>query len=237
MYDAPYPDTDALGPGRHVIDGGIHLFDREGESIRDLGAVPQSLVHVEADGSFRPVGFVPRVSWSVRGERLFVGWPLDHFDLTSIDLTTGARTLVRFPIALHPAPEDLRTTIIDGQIESARAQGVPESSIAMARQRIEGEQVVDTLAGYVLHLTSPDGHHWFWRHPDLREMSPSDYMGAWGESGGDWVIAAPDGRWLGTIELPDDLEVRWVGDDHVIGIRRDEFDLPWIERHPLIKPR
>lgn len=51
-----------------------------------------------------------------------------------------------------------------------------------------------------------------------------------------WVVIAPDGRYLGEVAMPADFRVHEIGDDWVLGIGRDELDIPYVRQYALIKP-
>ena len=45
----------------------------------------------------------------------------------------------------------------------------------------------------------------------------------------------PDGRWLGTVEMPAGPRVREIGDDYVLGTATDELDVEHVRLHRLVK--
>lgn len=48
-----------------------------------------------------------------------------------------------------------------------------------------------------------------------------------------WTVFGPDGRLLGAVEMPPSLHVLEIGDDHVLGIWRDELDVEYLRLHAL----
>jgi len=48
-----------------------------------------------------------------------------------------------------------------------------------------------------------------------------------------WLIFDAAGRALGSVVTPGGLEVRWIGRDTLLGIRRDEYDVEYVYRHTL----
>jgi hypothetical protein len=48
-----------------------------------------------------------------------------------------------------------------------------------------------------------------------------------------WDVLAPDGRWLTSVEMPANFEVRQIGRDFIAGILRDAFDLESLVVYPL----
>lgn len=51
-----------------------------------------------------------------------------------------------------------------------------------------------------------------------------------------WQVFEPSGRWLGTLTLPPDLRVLEIGEDYLLGVRRDEFDVETVVEFPLERP-
>lgn len=51
-----------------------------------------------------------------------------------------------------------------------------------------------------------------------------------------WDVFDPEGRWLGEVEMPEGLQVRDIGDDYVLGIWRDEFEVERVRLYRLRKP-
>lgn len=49
-----------------------------------------------------------------------------------------------------------------------------------------------------------------------------------------WTVFTPQGAVMGRVEVPAGLEVRDIGADYVLGIMRDELDVPYVLRYPLV---
>jgi 6-bladed beta-propeller len=52
----------------------------------------------------------------------------------------------------------------------------------------------------------------------------------------DWLVFEPTGELRGTVRTPADFNLRAVGGDHIVGFVLDEFDVPYVRRHPLSVP-
>ena len=50
-----------------------------------------------------------------------------------------------------------------------------------------------------------------------------------------WDVFEPDGRWLGTVVLPDRLDPTEIGEDYVLGIVRDELGVERVRLHRIVK--
>ncbi len=50
----------------------------------------------------------------------------------------------------------------------------------------------------------------------------------------DWMVFSPDGHLLGRVEVPTGLQIHEIGDDYLLGVQRDEFDVPYVLRFQLV---
>jgi hypothetical protein len=48
-----------------------------------------------------------------------------------------------------------------------------------------------------------------------------------------WQVLDPDGRWLEAVETPAGLRVTAIGDDYVVGVHRDDFEVEYVRVHDL----
>jgi hypothetical protein len=51
-----------------------------------------------------------------------------------------------------------------------------------------------------------------------------------------WTVFDPEGRALGFVETPAELEIYEVGEDYILGRTRDELDVEYIQVWPLDRP-
>jgi hypothetical protein len=61
------------------------------------------------------------------------------------------------------------------------------------------------------------------------------YVGSILALSGHYDVIDPGGRYRGTIELPPDLAIHEVGEDYVLGVRRDQFQVERIELYTLAR--
>lgn len=48
-----------------------------------------------------------------------------------------------------------------------------------------------------------------------------------------WMVFAPNGEGLGSVDMPPDLDVRQIGRGFVLGVWEDEFGVEYVRRHAL----
>lgn len=63
--------------------------------------------------------------------------------------------------------------------------------------------------------------------------SPRPHPKPPGTTGRAWIVFDPEGRLLATVELPEDLVVRQIGRDWVLGTWRDALDVEHVRVHGL----
>jgi hypothetical protein len=52
-----------------------------------------------------------------------------------------------------------------------------------------------------------------------------------------WTVFAPDGEWLGEVEMPMGFEVLEIGDDRALGVWRDALDVEYLRVYAIEKPK
>ena len=82
----------------------------------------------------------------------------------------------------------------------------------------------ETFPPYDAFFTDPRQHLWIRRYRRAGHDDPHAF----------WVLDA-GGRWLGTVLMPPDLSVLEIGDDYVVGVRKDELDIEYIQVHRLYR--
>ena len=58
------------------------------------------------------------------------------------------------------------------------------------------------------------------------------------QEGSTWDVFNPEGRWLGTVELPEELSgmtIHQIDDEMIVGVLFDELDVPYVSLFPLMK--
>lgn len=51
-----------------------------------------------------------------------------------------------------------------------------------------------------------------------------------------WDVLDPEGAWLGTVELPENVDVFEIGSDYLLGRHRDELGVERLVVYDLVKP-
>jgi hypothetical protein len=51
-----------------------------------------------------------------------------------------------------------------------------------------------------------------------------------------WTVFAPDGKWLGEVDLPMGFEVLQIGADRILGVWTDALDVEYLRVYAIDKP-
>jgi len=54
-------------------------------------------------------------------------------------------------------------------------------------------------------------------------------------SGGlDWLVFTPSGELRGTVHTPPDMQLFEIRSEFILGVYRDDLDVPYVRRYPLV---
>lgn len=81
------------------------------------------------------------------------------------------------------------------------------------------------------------------RTPAFRDLRTSEGNDLWistydpdQDNSTTWLVFTGEGELRGRVLTPPGFSVRWIGASELIGVVRDEFDVPFIVRYPLLAP-
>lgn len=105
---------------------------------------------------------------------------------------------------------------------AAFLNAVPDENSRRRRARVLAEAPFrDELPAYAELRTDAAGNLWARSH-----ARPGSRMAS-------WSVFDPQGRWLCDAALPADLTVTEIGTDYVLGIWKDELDIPFVHLHRM----
>ena len=108
--------------------------------------------------------------------------------------------------------------------EIERRAGSGESEFAVRRRREYREAPVgEYLPAFYWLRTDALDHLWVWEYEAPGEDLPGRL----------WTIFDPDGRVLGYFETPEGMGVSEIGEDYILGVTRDEMDVPTVHMWSL----
>lgn len=184
-----------------------HVFlDPQGRTLGVFGDLPDRSRMGEND-----VPFDWRIVVATRGEDILIG---DNrtFEYMVVGRDGGVRGIVRrafAPVAV--TPEDVEAWVTLGEYTLN-----DDSSPAMRRfveERRAARRAVppaDTFPAYEYLMSDDTGY--VWAYEAHRPSDPRRH----------WSVFDPEGRWLGTVRLPDRFWPQQIGPDWILGTQPDE---------------
>ncbi len=87
----------------------------------------------------------------------------------------------------------------------------------------------ETMPAFGRFLVATSGHLWVEDY-----VGPPDAIGSW-DSVGTWSVFAPDGVFLGQVQIPVGVSLLAVNESHVLGRWKDDLDVEFIGLYELLK--
>jgi hypothetical protein len=114
----------------------------------------------------------------------------------------------------------LDETVTQEEIDATRASRITPETRPETRAVVEVLPAPELRPPYSdLHLDS-EGFVWLSRYRNTR-LEPDDPTL--------WYVFDPDGSWLGSIMTPPRFTVFEIGEDYLLGVRRDELDVEHVQ--------
>ena len=108
-----------------------------------------------------------------------------------------------------------------------------EGDRARYRRYLAEAPVAGQFPHYVALLWDELGYLWVRRYDWVRD---NNWTGRrWNTGPGEWWVFDPDGRWLGSVHVPDELDPAQIGPDYILSIHRDELDVERVRLYKLMR--
>ena len=214
VLDTPPPaeiaDGDVVRPAR--VYWTLEPDGTPGARITTL--VDRELLVREFDGRLAFVTLPLRVSPQGAPHEDFVVTLPDRSEVRWYAPDGGLRRVARWDAPIREMTPELYDRYVEGL-------PYPPDRRARIREQNEGLPLPSSVPTIEALRIDPSGQVWLQKF----RLTP-DEPGA-------WTVLAPDGTWLGDVIMPDGLDVREIGRDYVVGIRRDELEVEYVEVYAL----
>ena len=121
--------------------------------------------------------------------------------------------------------------VTSDMIEGYVRRSSPPLPEALARERTFGER----LPAFSALRVDEGGHVWVREYEPEHAAATMQYIRT-PDGPSNWSVFDATGRWMGTVELPPRFALLEVAEDHLLGLRRDELDVEYVEIYDLLKP-
>lgn len=202
----------------------VVVISRSGEVVEELGPFPsmEFAFYEGLPGSRPSFGFAPfgrSISIGASTGLIHVGTE-EAMEYRSYTPDGSLHRIVRAPTPELTISSRLRDMYWETEEERYEEMG---RSLAQLRRERETTAFPKRRAAYDNMVVDARDHVW------LREASRGDTLSPTGF----WLVFDTEGRWLGRVEMPSGLEVLEIGENHVLGIFRDELGVEYIGVHRL----
>jgi 6-bladed beta-propeller len=207
------------GPGLVPDSSDVILLAPSGFTADTIAAFEQSVKNIGPDGRQRPLYLQPWGSAIGYGDEI-ITTEGKTFQYTIYDTLGRIRRIVR--------KDHERVVVTDAIIEDFK---IRYTEALRGSREFNEERVRKNLATGMYNTevpaTGPDilvdtqNHVWVGRHrlPGLVTTN--------------WEVFDHDGVWLGTVETPDGLRLHAIGRDRIVGVAKDDFDVPYVQVYGL----
>ena len=235
------PQTSDLPPGRSVVEQQYHLFDPGGNHLGEFARLNHHEANNQGEGrgsvTFGATGYV-----DIDPTGLWYGfskvYSLEHISVEGVD------RIIRIPVSQEPTPKRLKDLVREFSA-STMDQNVPSNAPPDVRARMEEVfkarldemAFADSMPLFGGLVVARDGHLWVQGYPSAEDLLSPEWDWNRRRRVPRWTVFGPEGRWLGEVAMPQELQVYEIGADYVLGIRTDELDVPYVVLHRIEKPR
>ena len=201
----------------------ITLTNRNDEAVL-LGRFPASERYFNGSEDIpRPLG--KRTSAAVGSHAVYVGTggfvgTSDTFEIVMYSFRGERVGVVRDTVSREQMTTRRRRRFIEEQV--SRFQADQQRGV---KSFLEGLEYPEIFPAYGVLLTDPSDNLWVQNYPRP------------GEDIGTWRVYSRRGTRINTVRTPKGFRLLEVGDDYILGVRKNELDVAFVEVYRLIKPR
>ena len=205
--------------------------------VEASGEAPETLVQLAtpprppvSDG--RPVLLNPVPVWTVLPTNGVVHGISHRYRVTVTDAAGEARLVFSRPVDPQPLTSSGREVIREAFRAVMAEQGAPAEAADDFMRQVAFWEELPLIAGV---LSGPEGTYWVQRAAGLEAMR-FDKLNVYRTDAFQsavWDVFDAEGRFLGTVHLPDEVQLFRIRGGMLYGVRLDEFDLPSVVRFRL----
>jgi hypothetical protein len=206
-----------------------------------LTRVPEVFAVVNPDGSLvAPIGSFPGLetfieasaeSVNIRRTALARGNVAEQFGAGMVIASNerfqlnffGADGALTRIVRVDSPPRAVTEALVAAEVE-VRASNMAEEARAGYRQSMMDMPMPETLPVFERVLRDPFGNAW------VKLFVPPSEPGA-----SPWAVFDASGQLLGRMWTPDGLEIHQIGEDFVLGVMEDEFEVEHVQVWPLAR--
>ncbi|MEX2283559.1 MAG: 6-bladed beta-propeller [Gemmatimonadota bacterium] len=182
--------------------------------------------------------FGPVLSQAARGQSWYIGFP----EKWEVAQNTASGKPVRL---IRRAWQPVEITAVERQayreafVNQGGEAGAPvrPSLKAQRESMVVDDAFAKSLPAYAKLHVDAAGNLWAQVPTRPRDVPFNKRLNDTNDKPQEWSVFDPAGRWLGQVQTPGNFWVFEIGNDYVLGLWRDEFDVEHVRMHTLTKPR
>ena len=226
LVKAPQLFRGGLAEGNSRDEEHYHTYSTTGEFIDSVASLPgpDQFIQTGGDAEHRfvavrqpPFGRVPVMA--TFGRHFFYG-SADVYEIECYAQDGTLEMLVRREYGQRPVTENDVTAFVERQLDGIE----DETILRQTRDAYDEMDIPEVMPAYEELRIDELGNLWVQDYEPNREVETV------------WTVFQPDGQMLGSVTLAANFEVNQIGDDFVLGVWRDEFDVEHVHVYGLIKP-
>jgi hypothetical protein len=228
LVEAGNPGLDQQGAAERRERTAAILFDRDGADPRILDEAEGMVLRLETvgEGQGGPARvlmanvtptFHPLTRFAASRDGVD-RWDGARFEVRRLNDTGALREIVRVDRPARPVTAD----IIRAWEEEGPGANVAPQLREIREQALGSRMFADSLPHFQVAQPAPDGSLWL-----------GEYTGHTGGLPTRWWRVAPDGDLAGFLDLPEDFRVLAFEEGEVLGVERDELDVPYLVGYRL----
>jgi len=148
----------------------------------------------------------------------------DRYEIGFYDVAGTLRRILRRPVEPQAVRPEMIAEYIEFNLDRVR-QSEGEAAVPRSRRRYEEGTYGEAVPLFARALVDGDQRLW---------VSES-YWPSLGGVPRVWSVFSPEGMWLGDVEAPEGVRILDIRRDLVLGVWRDQFDVPYIQVHRLTR--
>lgn len=197
----------------------VELWNADGELLASLGShAGKERIHGVENTNTYDVIFGRSLLHQPWGDLIVVG-PNTRYEIKAYAQDGSLARIVRRD---HVTRAPTRAHVAAYAEASVARIPTAEERESALRSRLS-RPVADQFPAFVSVMSDAQGHLW------VQEFEPPDEE----LPGVIWTVFDPEGRALGFVETPEELEIYEIGEDYILGRTTDELDVEYIQVWPL----
>jgi len=223
-------------PGMAALEGGdpVVTYGSDGAVLDTIFTLPKGETFSMEGGAPSIRLFESEPLWDLRDDGSTLRALNSQFALTVYDPAGTAVRMLTLPAEKREVTDSDKDLVKRALREVLRQQGIPEPAMDQVLAGIGFGRWFPVMGNL---MAGPWGSTWVQRFTsaeELQELAEEGTLDISNLASQTWDIFDAEGRYLGPLEVPGRFQPATVMDETLVGIDRDEFDVPFVVRLKVV---